>query len=115
MRISDWSSDVCSSDLLGAEHAEVGEAGRAALEFMRLQLAVARLGGQFLHLGADLRQPLAACIADNRGDQARRRRHCNRDILPRILVQHIALEADVARSKERRAGKDGGSTWRSRG
>jgi len=63
---------------------------------VRLQLAVARLARQFLHLGADLRQPLAPGIGDDRRDQARRRGDRDRDILPRVLVQHIALETDIA-------------------
>src|SRR3546814_756011 len=62
MRISDWSSDVCSSDLLGshaveedvgADHAALGERQHAA-DFKGTQVAAALLDDEFDH-GKDLR------------------------------------------------------------
>src|SRR3546814_3365488 len=56
MRISDWSSDVCSSDLSGGEGAEVGGAGEAG------QAAILELG-VVEHVG-EQRQELAARLVD---------------------------------------------------
>src|SRR3546814_12658353 len=45
MRISDWSSDVCSSDLLAALHVDQGRYSEAAAEFTSSQAwLLARLG-----------------------------------------------------------------------
>ena len=74
----------------------LGQAGGAALVFFRSQLAVLGAGGEVLHLGADLGEALAARIANDRRDQARRRGDRDRDILARILEQLVALEADIA-------------------
>src|SRR3546814_16882966 len=35
MRISDWSSDVCSSDLIGFENGQVGHGGSAILKLSK--------------------------------------------------------------------------------
>src|SRR3546814_12597367 len=40
MRISDWSSDVCSSDLLGARQVGVRRVGVPEKHFVRLNLAI---------------------------------------------------------------------------
>src|SRR3546814_2016192 len=44
MRISDWSSDVCSSDLLGLPTAELTEAVRQQTQSMKAAVASARSG-----------------------------------------------------------------------
>src|SRR3546814_12024024 len=92
MRISDWSSDVCSSDLRTVAHAldeladnaDAGAAGGVHLD----DVDVAVLGDRRA-LGADA--------------AGRRRRAAG------------AVRADaVQRSEERRVGKECVSTWRSR-
>src|SRR3546814_18547569 len=95
MRISDWSSDVCSSDLHVREHALHVIAQRL------LALVVAQAGAV---LGRD----------DQRGRADR--------LLVGIFERHLALGvgleerrlARMARSEERRVGKECVSTWRSR-
>src|SRR3546814_20194730 len=83
MRISDWSSDVCSSDLpaerLGTDGEQVHAAARGLAEKVR---------------------PRAEAIPQR----------------PRILRQVAALQKglQMARSAERRVGKECGSTCRSR-
>src|SRR3546814_18888566 len=59
MRISDWSSDVCSSDLLGAERVElVGHRGDAPVEAL-LHLSTLRLDVLEHGLGRGQRQRMA--------------------------------------------------------
>src|SRR3546814_4423772 len=87
MRISDWSSDVCSSDLLWRAQALNDSRSRI---FTRLRcLLSSRLSSQFLH---DLRNPINALSL-------------HADLLARMVV---------VRSDERRVGKECVSTCRSR-
>src|SRR3546814_15378255 len=93
MRISDWSSDVCSSDLLRRVGRRGGEAvaggGEVALDNQR----ASDVAGE---PGADRVDPLGA-------DRARK---------PDV-TRHI-LQPDAERSEERRVGKECVSTCRSR-
>src|SRR3546814_11345401 len=92
MRISDWSSDVCSSDLIEAEHLDRGR--RAGF----LDLFVA-----FVHQG-----PHAAPLAAGNEDVA--------DLESAALHQNGGDRpaAALQRSEERRVGKECVSTCRSR-
>src|SRR3546814_16801140 len=100
MRISDWSSDVCSSDLQGHPPVQRG----------------VRAGGRAhpgVHEGTEGAGP-----ADGRRDQhpARGRRaavHLSR--LPDDRREEIAGTERRLRSEERRVGKEGDSTGRYRG
>src|SRR3546814_11177855 len=94
MRISDWSSDVCSSDLLGAAALDLEAAARGNLQGD----AVGR-GAE----GADLRQ---AGGVDSREVELRRPVEQQPDA-PRSLP--------LGRSEERRVGKEWVRTFRSRG
>src|SRR3546814_13246616 len=104
MRISDWSSDVCSSDLddlLDAgrlERREVveghGEVAGDAVEIRRQQL-VAEVPRRMLG------RPGHAVALVSAHDEAR------------VLLAHVDLGAEV-RSEERRVGKECVSTCRSR-
>src|SRR3546814_13993487 len=102
MRISDWSSDVCSSDLsktaLGAVHSEeTAHFGQNAIEGARL-VAIASLDDIAMHrvAGPDDRMAFALNGADERGQArfelimsiARDERHASR--LPTALekVKH---------------------------
>src|SRR3546814_17486804 len=89
MRISDWSSDVCSSDLQRAPLVRIAQGRMAALL------------GQVIGLGLDdaRRQPQAVQAA------------------PDDLAQQLArpLAGVAVRSEERRVRKEGVSTCRSRG
>src|SRR3546814_12203241 len=93
MRISDWSSDVCSSDLtLGLERGAVNPAG-----------GLAEPGAGFA--GAALQQPHLACrrFGLGRGEAATAFEVCG-----------DAPFGQPARSEERRVGKECVSTCRSR-
>src|SRR3546814_2455822 len=86
MRISDWSSDVCSSDLLG---------------FTQATQAVRRVGAVQQRRG----RAFAGNLLKRRGHQANRYRYRKR----RQFTLCIA-----SRSEERRVGKECVSTCRSR-
>src|SRR3546814_17808466 len=89
MRISDWSSDVCSSDLDEALTAEFGNLHHLLHRLLAAgQIIFARLGEHDLHLGFG-RQIV------ERGDD--------------VPAVHLAL----VRSEERRVGKECVSTCRS--
>src|SRR3546814_5622628 len=81
MRISDWSSDVCSSDLL--------------------ELPIAEMG---LPIRAETRT----------GDTPQGKRQRQRRTPPHILLTTPESLALLLRSEERRVGKEGVSTCRSR-
>lgn len=66
------------------EHAEVGDGEGAALELVRLQLAVARLLGERLCLCGDGREALGAGVLDDGRDEPVRGGHGHRDV--RLLV-----------------------------
>src|SRR3546814_6262303 len=51
MRISDWSSDVCSSDLFGAEQRQLAFAGQVALEAVELFAEVGHVLERAVHGG----------------------------------------------------------------
>src|SRR3546814_20282327 len=90
MRSSDWSSDVCSSDLLEVDRAEVrGPAGAGAAENARAVI-LDRLADD-IHGGEDLRVHGAASGQQCRG----------------LIVDHCVARSE--RSEERRVGKEGAS------
>src|SRR3546814_20468077 len=100
MRISDWSSDVCSSDLALGQHIEA------------LRLDLDEIAGECCGAGIEpcrgLRQDRTAQIAgpgmDVRGKKF---------VLPRQVGQLDIRAHDQQRSEERRVGKDGVSKCRS--
>src|SRR3546814_13395593 len=94
MRISDWSSDVCSSDLLAVREHERGERG-AGLAFVA--------GEDRRHARVGAGEALAVCAGDERlrvgrGDDG---------------LLGLGLRGRI-RSEERRVGKECVSTRRSR-
>src|SRR3546814_16429872 len=103
MRISDWSSDVCSSDLY---------AGNS--EFQRTLVMVHALAGR-----VDLAEQIASANLSRAAASAAR------DLLARVAhlrtVQakaaavHLGILPDVSRSEERRVGKEGVSKVKSSG
>src|SRR3546814_14249991 len=103
MRISDWSSDVCSSDLAGrGDQRPLHDAGRAVLLQQRHQ-GLAHL--EFGDGGLDIQVRIDA--------------ECFRRRLDRLLVAggegaQRVLDAVAKRSEERRVGKECVSTCRSR-
>src|SRR3546814_14508439 len=98
MRISDWSSDVCSSDLGGA-----GYIGSHAVLACR---ASARPVVILDNLSRGSRRLVPADVPFYEGDAG------DPTILAKIFHHH-RVEA-VMRSEERRVGKGCVSTWRSR-
>src|SRR3546814_13225670 len=86
MRISDWSSDVCSSDLL-----------ERGIDLFVALLAVLKAGGAYVPLDPDY--------------PGERLRYMLGDAGAALLLSH---DAALARSEERRVGKECVSTCRSR-
>src|SRR3546814_6933084 len=86
MRISDWSSDVCSSDLVGEDerHRQLARAHRGAVDAPDHQMLAALLEHQF------------ALGGDRGAEQRLHRRHA---ILAHALV-HLDALREVARSEE---------------
>src|SRR3546814_20816151 len=96
MRISDWSSDVCSSDLIRGRKVEDA---MNVLAFSKKAMAV------------DVRKVLASAIANAENNH-------NLDV-DALVVKEASVGKSISmkrwhRSEERRVGKDGVSTCRSR-
>src|SRR3546814_13940428 len=96
MRISDWSSDVCSSDLV--------------IEIERAPFLAVHVAGTFAES-----EPLHAALEDHRADAAQA------GPVAQVDQEHVGLRrmagedlAAVDRSEERRVGKECVSTCRSR-
>src|SRR3546814_9254247 len=88
MRISDWTSDVCSSDLV---HSEVSEIDRLINENVTLKTEF------FIHADPCLPKCCHYCSVQN------------------CPIRSEAKTIDIDRSEERRVGKECVSTCRSRG
>src|SRR3546814_11049513 len=103
MRISDWSSDVCSSDLPG--HGRGGKVPVHAAVLANSTMARAldicdfQVPGQ--HIGSSI-VPVALGIAEAKGD-----------VSGRDIITALAVGSEI-RSEERRVGKECVSTCRSR-
>src|SRR3546814_17267443 len=106
MRISDWSSDVCSSDLLAAADPRFLRMTERACIFGEPRLVVIRAEHQLDHRGH--RRALLRAeprVVQQFGKGAR---------LPLGGEREIPSIADRLRSEERRVGKECVSTCRSR-
>src|SRR3546814_18203531 len=109
MRISDWSSDVCSSDLIDADqHLAFGRAPDNAGRRGRLDRDARQLRGgidQRFERQVDARRDDPAAIGAVGADMVKGRRGAKADdkLVP------------VRSSEARRVGKEGGSTCRYRG
>src|SRR3546814_15007478 len=93
MRISDWSSDVCSSDLVALEPGKVIIRRKEDIEFV---------GGaprRAVRDGNDRRRVDRSMLITDTRDQMRR----------------VAKQVEFVRSEERRVGKECVSTCRARG
>src|SRR3546814_17737109 len=99
MRISDWSSDVCSSDLTDRRlQADLQAENRAPAGDFPGGLSIGEVPRDDLHLEAQIRAIIARYLSPGAvGTEAPRR------------------APPPGRSEERRVGKEGGSTGRSRG
>src|SRR3546814_11449368 len=97
MRISDWSSDVCSSDLLAQACVGGGQRGAVAQGF----------ADQGVELGVAERGPPVA--GRERGVAERR------NIQAAAAGERIGFDRVFPRSEERREGKECASSCRSRG
>src|SRR3546814_13446609 len=100
MRISDWSSDVCSSDL----QARLAE-GADELGHDRLELGAAGLVGQRGGGAGQVERVLAQVHAVGDGPGGEAAIHA---------VVALAVDVEHRRSEERRVGKECVSTCRSR-
>src|SRR3546814_15115065 len=92
MRISDWSSDVCSSDLRG-------DAREAAGQLLRVKGANGAGKTSLLRLACGLLAPAGGSVLWNGSN---------------ISALREEFTSQLARSEERRVGKECVSTWRSR-
>src|SRR3546814_11555982 len=126
MRISDWSSDVCSSDLhkvkhqvLNARHHEqeayiVADAGSPGAVTIATNMAGR---GTDIQLGGNIEMRLGRELEgiEDAAEQARRTEAMKADIAAK---KNVVLEAGglfvLGRSEERRVGKECVSTCRSR-
>src|SRR3546814_17011074 len=107
MRISDWSSDVCSSDLFAAtlgdalllRHAGFTARHRVAVAAIRVAIAMLRRDQQHVMLTLELFERVA--------EQAE-------EIVIGLEYGTVESELDHRRSEERRVGKECVSTCRSR-
>src|SRR3546814_19674624 len=106
VRISDWSSDVCSSDLDGADVAERhGDVGAGA----------GRHGKALVGIGeTELERQVFRRVAAVVDVDLVQRRRVELEVVRAavgLMQRHIIGDQ---RSEERRVGKEGVSTWRSR-
>src|SRR3546814_14078313 len=100
MRISDWSSDVCSSDLVLRQHAHPGENVRIKANAARDQVVVGAGPGLRHRLVADMMRPRRGARAKDGHVGA-------------ALADHpdlVRLQRPANRSEERRVGKECVST-----
>src|SRR3546814_5095865 len=116
MRISDWSSDVCSSDLLNTCHIREKAAEKVYSDIGRLK----RDDGSRPMIA------VAGCVAQAEGAEIPRRApsvdivvgpqayHRLPELVAKAKAGKRALDTDMPRSEERRVGKGGVSTGRSR-
>mmetsp|Transcript_10498 Transcript_10498/g.42445 ORF Transcript_10498/g.42445 Transcript_10498/m.42445 type:complete len:452 (+) Transcript_10498:266-1621(+) len=75
-------------ELGDAEHAEVGDRAGAALELVRLELAVARSAREVADLGRDRREALGGRVGDDGRDEARGRGDGDRDVDGLVRSRH---------------------------
>src|SRR3546814_13714490 len=104
MRISDWSSDVCSSDLYRFDEDVTG------LEDMELAQRLCQSRGRIGYVAE-------ACVYHHHAEswsQVQRRFEREELALQKILPQIHVRHPDAIRSEERRVGKECVSTGRSR-
>src|SRR3546814_15118141 len=106
MRISDWSSDVCSSDLFDLHHTANQEATAA-----NVQQVVAGAGRGAVELQGQLALVQGEIAVDIH--HARRKARADIAAVHEQVGVHVAL-AGQGRSEERRVGKECVSTCRSR-
>src|SRR3546814_16965344 len=131
MRISDWSSDVCSSDLVAIHDGQVVEKGQLlfTIDKVRLRNALAQAEAAVATARATLRSAerearryaaLQGVVSDQDRDTRRAaaeeaRARLSQAIADRDLARINPERAEVrSRSEERRVGKECVSTCRSR-
>src|SRR3546814_14164650 len=112
MRISDWSSDVCSSDLLSGM---TGAAATEAAEFFDIyKMNVVNIPTNRPIARIDDEDEFYKNITDKFGAIAKTIREANERGQP-VLVGTVSIEKSVLlRSEERRVGNECVSTCRSR-
>src|SRR3546814_15943412 len=121
MRISDWSSDVCSSDLREIVNQRAREDRQVARRRVVIRIGQARCIGEVRVVHAQARGVLVHQIGERRfaagdvfGDRHRRVvAGLDDDAAQQIDQFHLRADADE-RSEERRVGKEGVSTVRFR-
>src|SRR3546814_18916522 len=121
MRISDWSSDVCSSDLAPVTSYTTGSAHAARLALERFCREIAEEGGRVLlildeaqHARLDLLEELRA-IHDMKACACGLVIAGNDSLFDALRGRLEAAAYGALRSEERRVGKECVSTCRSRG
>src|SRR3546814_20423955 len=135
MRISDWSSDVCSSDLIGVESVILSIPSRYILLVIGVDLRLNFAGHlclfwefyRFEEVRVDVGEIHLAHVETRKFVDRKTRTLLFLGLAPRLVDLRAALllkdprelrfKAAIGlpfRSEERRAGKEGGSTLRSR-
>src|SRR3546814_16903189 len=115
MRISDWSSDVCSSDLFGVIASSVSEiALRADIVFLSLPSI-----NEVEQVCTELRLlaqpgPLKTIVDMSTSDLERTRKLAMKLQAQGVVVVDAPVARSRARSEERRVGKGWCRTWRTR-
>src|SRR3546814_18136133 len=106
MRISDWSSDVCSSDLIGRQRLDP-----PSLAHREVDEPSIRAPGNFISATKRLGRRVADQLAHHRMPVAARAFGCERKY-EQLLA--LPIEPAVPSSEARRLGNEGVSTRRSR-
>src|SRR3546814_20537401 len=115
MRISDWSSDVCSSDLARfRKHAHPFKAHRIEPFEDVAILAVLRQTAVFLHETLDVLEAGNDPLLKRRERTHRLRRRINAKFGQQLAIAQLSHCPPLWREEERRVGKEGVSTCRSR-
>src|SRR3546814_17852782 len=110
MRISDWSSDVCSSDLIALQVADVAQIGGA----VEPHLAIEEIGLETNLIRPD-RFDVEKRIVGRDGVRQYHRGNTGSGGRGGVRPDIIATVPNTPRSEERRGGKECVSTGRSRG
>src|SRR3546814_13451888 len=102
MRISDWSSDVCSSDLGRAGDAGLGQHAAAEVD------AVVGVGG---HVGVDVEGAVGGRQVGETGS----RQLVQQYLAIGGIARQVALQLVLALEGRRRSDQNGRESWRERG
>src|SRR3546814_18908999 len=114
MRISDWSSDVCSSDLSKLGYKVVASSGKASEAEYLTALGAAQIidRNELSNAGKPLQKERWAAVVDCVGSHTLANALAQTRYGGFVAACGLAPGMDLpARSEEGRVGEEGGSTW----